>query len=376
LSAPRCVLIAAGGTGGHLFPAEALAIALGKRGLPVELATDERALKYGADFPARAIHAIPSATPTGAGLASKLGAALVLTRGVALAFRRIRKIAPLAVIGFGGYPTVPPLLAASLLKLPTLLHEQNAVMGRANRFLAARVGIVATGFPTLKGAPDDVLAKTRYTGNPLRPAVIEAAAIPYPDFADGRLRVLVTGGSQGARVMADIVPAAIALLSEADRARISLTQQARGEDRQRVAEACARMNFAVELAEFFPDLPARIAAAHLVIGRAGASTVSELAAIGRPSILVPFPHALDQDQAANAAALAARGAAQVTPQDQFTPERLASLLHKALADPDGLTAAAQAAKAAGVADAAERLADLVQEAIRERGARPEDHASV
>jgi UDP-N-acetylglucosamine--N-acetylmuramyl-(pentapeptide) pyrophosphoryl-undecaprenol N-acetylglucosamine transferase len=364
LSEPRCILIAAGGTGGHLFPAQALAIALVKRGLPVELATDERALRYGGDFPARAIHAIPSATPTGAGLMSKAGAALVLGRGVALALLRIRKIAPLAVIGFGGYPTVPPLLAASLLKLPTLLHEQNAVMGRANRFLAARVKIVATGFPSLKGAPDSVRAKMRYTGNPVRPAVIEAAAIPHPDFTDGRLRVLITGGSQGARVMSDIVPAAIALLSEADRARLKVVQQARGEDRQRVAEAAARMNFAIEIAEFFPDLPARIAAAHLVIGRAGASTVSELAVIGRPSILVPFPHALDQDQAANAAVLAASGAAQVVPQPEFTPERLASLLRKALADPVSLSAAAQAAQAAGVADAAERLADLVQEAAR------------
>ena len=364
MSEPRCILIAAGGTGGHLFPAQALAVALARRGLPVELATDERALRYGGDFPARAIHAIPSATPTGVGLVSKAGAALVLTRGVGLAWLRIRKIAPLAVIGFGGYPTVPPLLAASLLKLPTLLHEQNAVMGRANRFLASRVSIVATGFPTLRGAEGGVRAKLRYTGNPVRPAVIEASAISYPDFADGRLRVLITGGSQGARVMSDIAPAAIALLSEADRARVSLTQQARGEDRQRVAEACARMNFAIEIAEFFPDLPARIAAAHLVIGRAGASTVSELAVIGRPSILVPFPHALDQDQAANAAVLAASGAAQVVPQTEFTPERLAGLLRKALADPSSLVAAAEAAKAAGVADAAERLADLVQEAAR------------
>ena len=368
MSTPRCILIAAGGTGGHLFPAEALAIALAKRGFPVELATDERALKYGGDFPARATHAIPSATPTGAGIASKARAALVLTRGVALALMRVRKIAPLAVVGFGGYPTVPPLLAAALLKLPTLLHEQNAVMGRANRFLAARVGIIATGFPTLKGVAGDMLAKARYTGNPVRPAVIEAAGVPYPDFVNGRLRVLITGGSQGAKVMSDIAPAAIALLSEADRARLHLTQQARGEDKARVASACARMNFPVEIAEFFPDLPARIAASHLVIGRAGASTVSELAVIGRPSILVPFPHALDQDQAANAAVLAASGAAQVVPQSAFTPEKLASLLRKALADPAALIAAAQVAKAAGVADAAERLADLVQECATARGA--------
>jgi len=359
LTEPRCVLVCAGGTGGHLFPAEALAVALGRRGFPVELATDDRALKYGAQFPARAIHAIPSATPTGAGLVSKIGAALVLTRGVAVAYARLRAIAPRVVIGFGGYPTVPPLLAAALLGLPTLLHEQNAVMGRANRFLAGRVRLVATGFPDLKGAPAAVLAKARYTGNPVRPAVIEAAKAPYPDFADGRLRVLVTGGSQGARVMADVAPAALALLTPAERARLVWTQQARGEDEARVAAACAAIGFPVEIAEFFPDLPARIAAAHLVIGRAGASTVCELAVIGRPAILVPFPHALDQDQAANAAVLAAGGAARVIAQTAFTPDRLAGLLREALADPDALVAAARAAKAAGVADAAERLAELV-----------------
>jgi UDP-N-acetylglucosamine--N-acetylmuramyl-(pentapeptide) pyrophosphoryl-undecaprenol N-acetylglucosamine transferase len=361
LSGPPAILISAGGTGGHLFPAQALAAALAVRGVPVELATDERALRYGADFPARAIHAIPSATPTGAGVLTKARAALVLGRGILVARALIKKTAPLAVIGFGGYPTVPPLLAASWLGLPTLLHEQNAVMGRANRFLAGRVGAIATGFPTLKGVDERIRRKTHYTGNPVRPAVVAAAASPFPNFADGRLRVLVTGGSQGARVMADVVPAAFALLSDGERQRLRLTQQARGEDKLRVAAACARLSFPVEVAEFFPNLPERIASSHLIIARAGASTVSELAVIGRASILVPFPHALDQDQAANAAILAASGAAEVMPQSAFTPERLAAALRNALADPAPLAAAAAAAKAAGVPDAAERLADLVVE---------------
>lgn len=364
MTEPRCILIAAGGTGGHLFPAQALAAVLASRGIPVELATDDRALKYGGGFPARAIHAFASATPTGGGALGKASAALTLARGVGAALWRIRKINPLAVVGFGGYPTVPPLLAASLLRLPTVLHEQNAVMGRANMFLSGRVRCIATGFPKLKDLNAAIAAKLRYTGNPVRPAVIAAAATPYPDFADGRLRVLITGGSQGAKIMSDIAPAAIALLSEADRARLRLTQQVRGEDLARVAAACARMNFPVEVQEFFADLPDRIAASHLVIGRAGASTVSELAVIGRPSILVPFPHALDQDQAANAALLAASGAAQVVAQSEFTPERLAGMLRQALADPAGLARAAQAAKAAGVADAAERLADVVMEACK------------
>ena len=359
MSEARCILVAAGGTGGHLFPASALAAALGRRGAAVELATDDRALKYGGDFPARAIHAVPSATTTGAGALNKARAALVLGVGLGSALLLLRRLKPRAVVGFGGYPTVPPLTAASLLGAPSVLHEQNAVMGRANRFLAPRVTLIATGFPELKGVDAALSAKAHYTGNPVRPAVIAAAQTPYPDFDGAALKVLITGGSQGARVMADVAPAALALLTAQERARIRLTMQARGEDRSRVAAACAEMAFPVELAEFFADLPARMAASHLVIGRAGASTVSELAVIGRPSILVPFPHALDQDQAANAAILAASGAATVAPQNEFTPERLAQLLRAALADPAALQAAAKAAKSVGVADAAERLAELV-----------------
>jgi UDP-N-acetylglucosamine--N-acetylmuramyl-(pentapeptide) pyrophosphoryl-undecaprenol N-acetylglucosamine transferase len=358
MNAARPILLAAGGTGGHLFPASALAAALAKRGAEVELATDNRALKFGQDFPARAIHAFPAATPTGAGALAKARASLTLGAGLAAAAFKMRSIAPRAVVGFGGYPTVPPLLAAWLLRIPTILHEQNAVMGRANRFLSPRVNRIACGFPGLRGVDQ---AKIRLTGNPVRPSVIAAAAIPYPDHVGQRLNVLVTGGSQGARVMADVVPAALAILNPDERQWIRLTQQARGEDSSRVAAACARMGFPLEIAEFFPDLPARIAAAHLVIGRAGASTVSELAVIGRASVLVPFPHALDQDQAANAAALADAGGAIVAPQSEFTAERLAAILRDALAQPARLRAMAAAVKSVAVPDAAERLADLVLE---------------
>jgi UDP-N-acetylglucosamine--N-acetylmuramyl-(pentapeptide) pyrophosphoryl-undecaprenol N-acetylglucosamine transferase len=361
MSAARCILLAAGGTGGHLFPAAALAAALIKRGAEIELATDSRALKYGGEFPARAIHAFPAATTTDAGALAKARASLTLGVGLATALVRLKRMRPRAVVGFGGYPTVPPLIAAWLLNIPSILHEQNAVVGRANRFLSSRVNLIACGFSSLKGVDGRNEAKTRMTGNPVRPSVIAAAAVPYPEQVGQRLNVLVTGGSQGARIMADVVPAALAILSPDERQWISLTQQARGEDKARVAEACARMNFAAEIAEFFADLPARIARAHLVIGRAGASTVSELAVIGRPSVLVPFPHALDQDQAANAAALAASGGAVVVPQDEFTPERLAAILRGALAQPGKLVAAAAAAKSVGVPDAAERLADLVLE---------------
>lgn len=359
--ASRAVLLAAGGTGGHLFPAQSLADELRKRGIAVELATDDRAVKYGAAFPARAIHQIHSATPTGGGIAEKSLAVLTLLRGMAQAAMLVRKIKPLCVVGFGGYPTVPPLLAASLLRYPTILHEQNAVMGRANRFLAGRVNKIATGFPQREGVGDVIAAKSVHTGNPVRPSVIAASLQSYPSFEDGKLHVLVTGGSQGARVMSDVVPAAIALLSADERARLALVQQARGEDEARVRDAYATLGLAAEIAPFFADLPARIAGSHLVIARSGASTVSELAVIGRPAVLVPFPFALDQDQAANAEHLEKTGAVQVVNQKDFTPDWLAAALRGNLNNPQDLTGRAEAAKSAGVPEAASRLADLVCE---------------
>lgn len=353
------ILLAAGGTGGHLFPAQALAHALRAYGLRVELATDERALNYGGRFPADHIHQITSATPTAGGMKARLTAALALGRGVIEAYRLLGEIRPRAVVSFGGYPTVPPALAASLRGVPLVLHEQNAVMGRANRFLARRARTIACGFPTLEGLPETLRPKVVQVGNPLRPAVLEAAQRPYPDFADGKFRLLVTGGSQGARVMSDVVPAALKLLAPEQRARLIVTQQARREDLSRVVEIYEKLHIASDVRPFFEDLPLRIAQSHLVVARSGASTVSELSAIGRPSILVPFPHALDADQAANAKHLEKTGAAEVMRQIGFSPEWLAERLLHALNDPEGLTRRAQAAKTAGVPDAAERLAALV-----------------
>ena len=356
----RPVLVAAGGTGGHLFPAQALSEVLVARGIPVELVTDDRAIRFGANFPARIIHHVAAATPSGGSLVARAGAILILLRGTRSARRIIRRVKPRAVVGFGGYPTVPPVIAATQLKIPTILHEQNAVMGRANRFLAGRVKAVAKGFENLAFANPSLAAKAHLTGNPVRPSVIEAARRPYPDFRGGVMRLLVTGGSQGARIMADVVPAAVALLTPAERGRLLIVQQARGEDEARVTQAYAAMDVVAEIEPFFPDLPARIAEAHLVVARAGASTIAELAVIGRPSILVPFPHALDQDQAANAALLQKAGAALVVKQALFTPEWLADAIRQAMLDREGLEARAHAAKRTGIADAAERLADLVQ----------------
>ncbi len=353
------VLVAAGGTGGHLFPAEALAKELSARGIAVELVTDPRGKKYDGDFPAQAVHQIPSATPSGGSLLARAKAVLTLLAGTVAALWLIGSKRPAAVVGFGGYPSVPPVFAATLLRVPTILHEQNAVMGRANRFLAARVDAVAHGFSTLNGLGSGIKAHTYHTGNPVRPSVLAAAKVPYRVPDDGTFDLLVTGGSQGARVMADIVPPAIALLTPQERVGLRIVQQARGEDQARVAKAYQELGVAAEVLPFFSDLPARVAAASLVIARAGASTVSELAVIGRPSILVPFPHALDQDQAANAEELAATGAAQVVRESEFTPQWLAAALRAARQTPQGLASRATAAQKAGIDDAAKRLADLV-----------------
>lgn len=354
------VLLAAGGTGGHLFPAEALAGALARRGVAVDLATDERATRYGQAFPARATHIIPSDTLRGRDPLSMATTVWRLGLGLGVAFRLLGRLRPAAVVGFGGYPSIPPVLAAVLRRIPTIIHDSNAVIGRANRLLAPRATAIATTFPGVLDADPQLAAKATHTGNPVRAAVVAAAAPPFePPHAAGPLKLLVFGGSQGARVMADVVPEAIGRLEDGLRARLAVVQQAREEDLPRVRETYARVGVAAEAAAFFTDLPERMAGAHLVVSRAGASTVAELAAIGRPAILVPLPHALDQDQLANATALARAGGAIVLPQNQFTPERLAAEIAALAGAPERLAAMAAAARAAGALDAAERLADLV-----------------
>jgi UDP-N-acetylglucosamine--N-acetylmuramyl-(pentapeptide) pyrophosphoryl-undecaprenol N-acetylglucosamine transferase len=352
------VVVAAGGTGGHLFPAEALSVALGKRGVAVDLATDERATRYGGAFPARATHIVPSATFSGRDPISVARTTLVLASGVVAGLGLLREVRPAAVIGFGGYPTIPPVAAAWLRGIPTLIHEQNAVLGRANRLLSPRVRAIATGFPGVLDHDSRLAAKATHTGNPVRAVVVEAAATPYPDPA-AAFRVLAFGGSQGARIMADIVPPAVELVPMAVRARLHVTQQAREEDLERVRSAYARMGVPAEVESFFPDLPRRMAASHLVVSRSGASTVAELAAIGRPAILVPLPHALDQDQRANADKLQRAHGAIMFDQSRFTAERLAGEIARLAAEPDKLVAMAAAARGQGILDAADRLADLV-----------------
>lgn len=353
------VVVAAGGTGGHLFPAEALAAALGRRGIRVNLVTDERATRYGEAFPADATHVVRSATLRGRSPVALARTGLVLGRGILAAYRLFGRITPAAVVGFGGYPSIPPVLAAALRRIPTLIHEQNGVAGRANRLLASRVTAIATGFPGVFGHDPRLAAKATQTGNPVRPAVVAAAETPYPGSETAPFQILIFGGSQGARIMAEIVPPAVELLPMALRAKLSIVQQARDEDLFTVRDAYARIGVPADVRPFFRDLPARIAASHLVVSRAGASTVAELAAIGRPSILVPLPHALDQDQMANAGMLEKAGGAVRLRQAAFSPERLADEIVRLTADPAILPAMAVAARGIGIVDAADRLAELV-----------------
>jgi UDP-N-acetylglucosamine--N-acetylmuramyl-(pentapeptide) pyrophosphoryl-undecaprenol N-acetylglucosamine transferase len=356
----RPVLVAAGGTGGHLFPAEALAAALARCGVPVQLATDTRAARYGDAFPAAAVHVVPSATVRGRDPISLARTAGLLGYGTWAAWRLLGRLNPAIVVGFGGYPSVPPVLAATFRGIPTLIHEQNGVVGRANRLLAPRVTAIATGFPGVVDADGRLAIKATYTGNPIRPAVVAVSQIPYPATSGTRpLRLLIFGGSQGARVMSEIVPAAVAQLPPDLRQRLHITQQARAEDLAVVRNTYAGLQVANEVAPFFADLPARMAASHLIISRSGASTVAELAAIGRPAILVPLPHALDQDQLANASMLERAGGAIRFHQSEFTPARLAAEISALAGAPSRLAAMAEGAKSMAAVDAADRLASVV-----------------
>src|SRR5437667_5717731 len=354
------ILLAAGGTGGHLFPAEALGVELIKRGLRVRLATDARALRYSGLFTRDNIDVVPSETVRGRSLVALARTVYTLGYGTLVAARLVRRLKPAAVVGFGGYPTVPPLMAARLLGVPGIIHDANAVLGRANRFLSRRVNAIATSLPGVLDRDPSLAGKATTVGTPMRPAILAAAAESYASpEPNGALRLLVVGGSQGARVMSDIVPGAIEKLDPALWSRLVLTQQVREEDMARVRAVYDRLKINAELASFFSDLPARLASSHLVVSRSGAGTVAELAAIGRPSILVPLPGAIDQDQFANAGVLPPADGALRIVQTDFTPDRLASEISALAAEPARLPAMAASARAVGRLDAAERLADLV-----------------
>jgi UDP-N-acetylglucosamine--N-acetylmuramyl-(pentapeptide) pyrophosphoryl-undecaprenol N-acetylglucosamine transferase len=342
-----------------LFPAEAVARLLVASGGTVHLLTDRRADTFAAAVPGVTIDLVRAGRFGGGPLHKAYGLA-ELALGMMQARRLLRRLAPAAVVGFGGYPSVPTMLAAAQLGLPTLIHEQNVVFGRANRLLAPRVRRIATGFAAVRGLRPADRGRATHTGNPVRPPIRTVGATPYAP-PDGVIELLIVGGSQGARIFGEIVPPALASLPAALRSRLRVSQQARPEDKDAVAAEYRALAIDAEIESFFGDMPARLQRAHLVVCRAGASTIAELAAAGRPAILVPYPHAMDDHQTANAGEFSAAGAGWAMPQTAFTPAALSERLAGLLADPAALINAATAARRFARDDAAERLAGLVRD---------------
>jgi len=352
------IVLSAGGTGGHLFPAQALAGELTRRGRKIVVMTDSRFVHYATQFPGASIETVPS-SPFNA-----ITAPFKIAAGIAIAFAKLLRLKPAAVIGFGGYPSVPVMLAANFAGLPTGIIEQNAVVGRANRLVMNRVRKVAAAFPIARFAPRDI-SKIVLTGNPLRPEVeaLWGATYNLPQ-AGGPLRLLVFGGSQGARALSEIVPAALTRLPHDMKMRLSVVQQCRAEDIDQVREIYRNAEIRCQLETFFSDLPQRMAETQLVIARSGAGTVSELMAIGRPAILIPLPHALDDNQTPNAEILSKANAGWCVAQASLTPEKLAGMIKLAFSDPDDLALRAANARALAKLDAVARLADIAENLAR------------
>jgi UDP-N-acetylglucosamine--N-acetylmuramyl-(pentapeptide) pyrophosphoryl-undecaprenol N-acetylglucosamine transferase len=361
-SAENPILLAAGGTGGHVFPAEALAAELLRRGHRVGLVTDTRGKGFGQNLPELPLYRIPAGTPSGRSVLGKLMSVVEIGHGVISALTLLGLTRPVAVVGFGGYPALPLLLAARLRRIPIVVHEQNAVLGRVNRLVARFAARIATSFPATHFLPEQAVVTV--TGNPVRPAILAAADVPFT-VPDQALRVLIMGGSQGARVLSDTVPAALASLPAEMKKRLRIVQQCRAEDLDRVRAAYTAAGIQAETATFFTDVAQRLAVAHLVVSRSGASSTAEIAVIGRPSLLVPYAHAMDDHQTANAQALAHAGGAEVIAQDKFTPERVAAAFNDLLADPAQLADMAAHARSVGRPLAAQALADLVERVATE-----------
>lgn len=361
------VALAAGGTGGHLFPAEALAQELKRRGRRVLLVTDARGARYAASFPADDRFEISAASPNVGGPVAKAAAALSLAHGLMTALGEFRRRGVDAAVGFGGYPSLPAMKAAALLRIPYGVHEQNGVLGRSNRMLARGAAFVAHAFPVLERAPAGI-ASLIEVGNPVRDAVAVLSNAPYP-AADGPIRLLVFGGSQGASLFSRVAPEAIAGLDVSVRARLAVVQQVRDEEAADVRRTYSDAGVAAEIAPFFTDLPRRIADAHLVLARAGASSVTEIAAIGRPALFVPLAIAMDDHQTGNARVLVEAGAALMIREAEFTPGALRERLAPLLTDPARLAQMAGATRGRMTMGAASRLADLVDGLVASGAAR-------
>ncbi len=357
-------IIAAGGTGGHMFPAQALAEGLLARGWRVVLSTDARGARFAGGFPPEVeLRRVSAASFARGGALEKLLAPLRIAAGVATALVSQRRDRPAVVIGFGGYPTIPALAAAWVLRLPRMLHEQNGVLGRVNRLFAPRVDAVACGtWPTELPAGVEAV----HTGNPVRAAVLARAGAGYIPPGDYPMSLLVMGGSQGARILSDTVPEAVARLPEALRTRLRVAQQARAEDIERVRAAYAESGIDAEIAPFFDDIPARLSEAQLVISRAGASSLADISVIGRPAILIPYVHAANDHQSANARALVKAEAAISIPEARLDGDTLATQIEAVLTNPEAAQRMAAGALRCGVADATDRLIELVESLARER----------
>lgn len=370
----RLIVLTAGGTGGHVFPAEALAQALLNEGYRLALITDQRGTHYSGTLGMVETHAVSGQGIAGRGVFGLIKGAAALGLGILQARNILSVLKPAAVVGFGGYASAPAMFAAVQLGIPSVIHEQNAVLGRANRLLAARVNRVCTSFELAKPAPEK--SQVVRTGMPVRPAIAALRNALYVAPNGGTFRILVLGGSQGARVFSDVLPSAVRLLPEALRNRLEINQQCRPEDLDRTHAAYVGTGAHAQLRVFFDNVPELLAGTHLLIARSGASTVAEVSIIGRPSILVPYPHATDNHQSANAAALSAQGGAQMLKQSGFTPEALAERIATLAATPDMLSEMAAAAARFALPDAAQRLASVVETVMRgETGARTNTTAS-
>ncbi|MDG2533806.1 undecaprenyldiphospho-muramoylpentapeptide beta-N-acetylglucosaminyltransferase [Sphingomonas sp. HITSZ_GF] len=356
----RSYVLAAGGTGGHMVPAAALAAELAERGHHVALVSDDRGVRFPGLFDGVETHVLPAGR-LGGGPLGYIRAAGKIMAGRSMALRLYKELQPSAVIGFGGYPALPALLAAFRAGLPTIIHEQNAVLGRVNRFVAGRVDAIATSYDQVDRLKPGWQAKTHLVGNPVREAVLALRSRPYPLLEeDGIFRVLVTGGSQGATVLSQVVPDGLALLPVHFRRRLQVTHQARLEDIETVRAKYQNHGIPADVSTYITDMADTLAWSHIVIARAGASTISELTAAGRPAILVPLPSATDDHQTANAREITAAGGARTISQKAFTAAELAKQIQKLGLDTQGLENAAARARSVGRPDATRDLADLVE----------------
>ncbi|MCF8495077.1 MAG: undecaprenyldiphospho-muramoylpentapeptide beta-N-acetylglucosaminyltransferase [Alphaproteobacteria bacterium] len=355
----KLILLSAGGTGGHIMPAQALARDLLSRGYLVEMVTDRRGMAYTGLFEEMRAHLISAGTLR-PGLKGKVAGLAAVGLGLFQAFRLIRRLKPAVVVGFGGYSSFPMVYAAQLLKIPTVIHEQNAIIGKANAFLASRASRIALSLPAVSGLDDADKARAVLTGNPVRPEIAALYTAPYPSVRDnGALRIFIMGGSQAARVFADVVPPTLTRLPADYKARLHIVQQCREEDQERVRALYAQSGIRADLLVFFDDVATQLREAHLVIARSGASTVAEVTAAGRPAIFVPYPHHKDQQQKMNAEAVADAGGAWMMTESGFTQDALLARIETFLQNPQTLFRAAEKSRSCGRPDAARKLGNLV-----------------